>query len=42
MKLVFWNMRGWGQPDRRHLWEFDCRDKVDVLGVQETLKEDFF
>jgi hypothetical protein len=33
MKMLFWNMRGWGQEDiRRQLAEFIFRDRVDMIG----------
>jgi exonuclease III len=42
MKLLFWNIRGWGQKDRRRqVNEFTNKEKADFVGLQETLKEDF-
>jgi hypothetical protein len=41
-RCFFWNMKRWGQEDRRRqLAEFIFRDRVDMVGLHETLKEDF-
>jgi hypothetical protein len=41
MKMLFWNMRRWGQQDRRRqLVEFVNKELVDFVELQETFKEE--
>jgi hypothetical protein len=40
MKVLFWNIRGWGQEDRRQISEFINRERFDTVGLQETIKEE--
>jgi hypothetical protein len=40
MKMLFWNIRGWGQKDRRRqVIDFINKVEVDFVGLQETFKE---
>lgn len=40
MKILFWNIRGWGQEDRRRqIAEFIKQEHYDIVGIQETIKE---
>jgi exonuclease III len=42
MKMLFWNIRDWGQEGRRRqLKDFINREGVDMIGVQETIMDDF-
>jgi exonuclease III len=42
MKFFFWNIRGFGQIDRkRQLKRFLRQSRFDVVGLQETIKVDF-
>jgi exonuclease III len=42
MKFFFWNIRGFGQSDRkRQLKRFLRQSRFDVVGLQETIKVDF-
>lgn len=42
MKILFWNIRGWGQADRRRqLIEFTRYEGFEIVGIQETIKQDF-
>jgi hypothetical protein len=38
-----WNLRGWGHPGRRgQLKEYLRSERVDFVGLQETIKAGFF
>jgi exonuclease III len=42
MKVLFWNIIGWGQEDRRRqISQFISRERFDIIGLQETMKEEF-
>lgn len=42
MKFMFWNIRGLGKPARRrHLPEIIDKERMDVVGIQETIKKGF-
>lgn len=42
MKILFWNIRGMGRvARRRQLREIVLYEKVDVVGIQETIKKEF-
>ena len=42
MIFFIWNMRGFGQRDRRRqLRQFLRQTRVDVIGIQETIRSDF-
>lgn len=43
MKILFWNIRGWGDQEdrRRQISEFINQDKYDIVGIQETMKSSF-
>ena len=42
MKGLFWNIRGMGQPARiRQLKELLVQHQVDIVGLQETIKQSF-
>jgi exonuclease III len=42
MRVLMWNIRGLGKPARmRQLSEQIIKEKVDVVGVQETIKQSF-
>src|SRR4051812_36763670 len=42
MKLLCWNMRGFGQLGRRRQLINYIRDEaIDIVGLQETVKHDF-
>ena len=37
-----WNVRGLGKSARRRqIREFILRERIDIVGLQETVKEDF-
>jgi exonuclease III len=43
MKVMIWNIRGMGKKTRvRQLKEMILREDVDIVGVQETIKKNFF
>jgi exonuclease III len=43
MKILCWNIRGWGQQDkRRQIKEFIYKEEVDMIGLQETMREKKF
>jgi exonuclease III len=43
MKIIFWNMRGFGAPGRRkQLGELRRNNRVEILCLQETIKQTFF
>lgn len=42
MKILFWNIRGFGQPARRRqIREYIAEESIDIIGLQETIKKDF-
>jgi exonuclease III len=42
MKIVHWNIRGLGLPEKHcFLKEFISREYFDIVYIQETEKEDF-
>jgi exonuclease III len=42
MKFLSWNIRGMGQLGRiNQLREFLTQEKVDIIGIQETIKQEF-
>ena len=42
MKILIWNIRGLGQKARiRQLRELIQKEQVEVVGIQETIKQDF-
>ncbi|CAM0912939.1 unnamed protein product [Alopecurus aequalis] len=42
IRFFDWNSRGFGQEGRRkHLSEYIRREDVDIVGIQETLRQDF-
>ena len=42
MNCLFWNIRGMGKPARvRQLKELLIQHQIDMVGVQETIKQDF-
>ena len=42
MKILMWNVRGLGKPARRRqVREHIFQEKIDVVGLQETVKGDF-
>lgn len=42
MRVFFWNTRGMGKKSRVGLLkDFMFRQKVDIVGVQETIKQNF-
>ena len=42
MKIIFWNIRGMGQLARvRQLKELMSQEKVDIIGIHETIKQSF-
>ena len=42
IRLLDWNMRGFGQDDRRYqLIRYIREEEVDIVGIQETIKQDF-
>ena len=42
MKAIFWNIRGMGKKSRVGiLKDFILREGVDIVGVQETIKQFF-
>lgn len=42
MKIIFWNIRGMGKLARlRQLKEMIGREKPDIIGLQETIKQHF-
>lgn len=42
MKLLCWNIRGFGLPGRRRqLIEYLRQEEIDIVGPQETIRQDF-
>ena len=42
MKILMWNVRGLGKPARRaQVREYVAREKIDIIGLQETVKTEF-
>ncbi|KAG2605021.1 hypothetical protein PVAP13_4NG076519 [Panicum virgatum] len=42
MRFLVWNVRGLGKPARRRqIREYIWQENIDVVGLQETIKEDF-
>jgi exonuclease III len=42
MRFLVQNIRGWGAPGRRtQLKDIFRADQVDIIGLQETIKQDF-
>lgn len=42
MKILFWNIRGFGRPARRRqIREYIMEESLDIVGLQETIKQDF-
>jgi hypothetical protein len=42
MRALFYNLRGFGGQGRRtQLRDYMQRDRVDILGLQETVRQDF-
>ena len=42
MRVLFWNIRGLGKLARvRQLKELTENEKVDIVGIQETIKQTF-
>ena len=42
IRLLDWNMRGFGQDGRRYqLIRYIREEEVDIVGIQETIKQDF-
>jgi len=42
MRVLFWNIRGLGKLARvRQLKELVANEKVDIIGIQETIKQTF-
>jgi exonuclease III len=42
MRFLFWNVRGVGKDSRRkQVKEFIEEHKLEVVGLQETIKDDF-
>lgn len=43
MKVLFWNIRGLERAARRRqLRDLVCSERVDVVGIQETIKKKKF
>jgi len=43
MGVMVWNVRGLGKlARRRQIREYIFQEKIDVVELQETVKEDFF
>jgi exonuclease III len=43
MRMLIWNVRGLGNPARRRqIREHISHEKIDIVGLQETVKSDFF
>jgi hypothetical protein len=42
MKALIYNIRGFGQVGRRtQLRDYVRRERLDLIGLQETIKQDF-
>jgi len=42
MRLLMWIVRGLGKSARRRqIREYILRERIDIVGLQETVKEDF-
>ena len=42
MRILFWNIRGFGRTGRRMLLrELLCKHRIDIICLQETIKQDF-
>jgi hypothetical protein len=41
MKVLFWNIRGFGRPARRQIKEYIRDEALDGVELQETIKKDF-
>ena len=42
MKVLFWNIRGLGKKSRvGQLKDLMARERIDIVGLQETIKQDF-
>lgn len=42
MRVLFWNMRGFGKASRRgQLKSHITKEKIDIIGLQETVRQDF-
>ncbi|KAE8778727.1 hypothetical protein D1007_48323 [Hordeum vulgare] len=42
MKLLCWNIRGFGLTGRRQqLIDYLCQKEIDIVGLQETIRQDF-
>ena len=42
MRAGFYNIRGFGRPGRRtHIKDFISRERLDFVGLQETIKSSF-
>ena len=42
MRILFWNIRGFGRAGRRTLLrELLCKHRIDIICLQETIKQDF-
>ncbi|KAI4998875.1 hypothetical protein ZWY2020_054217 [Hordeum vulgare] len=42
MKLLCWNIRGFGLPGRRRqLIGYLRQEEIDIVGLQETIRQDF-
>jgi hypothetical protein len=42
MRLMFWNIRGFGKTARRRqIEDFIFEEKLDGVGFQETIKTDY-
>jgi len=42
MKMLFWNIRGMGKQARvRHLKDLVAQEQIDIIGIQETIKQSF-
>jgi exonuclease III len=42
MRIVGWNMRGFGKSGRRtQLKEYIQKEKIDAIFLQETMRQDF-
>lgn len=42
MRIIFWNIRGIGKKARiRQLKDMMAKEKTDIIGLQETIKQGF-
>ena len=42
MRILSWNVRGLGKKARkRQVRDYVTKEKIDIVGLQETMKQDF-